>query len=91
MPRDILSEYGKDSNAPMAPRARSGGITQARDVMGYKPPQGPSNIGDPKSPGLHGGNLGNCGTQGPSSSRGQGSSGRPGLGGDNSGNDGSQR
>jgi hypothetical protein len=90
MPRDILSEYGNDSNAPMAPRARSGGITQARDVMGYQPPRGPSNITDSKTPGLHGENLGNCGTQGPNSGGGR-PSGSPGLGGDNSGNDGSQR
>lgn len=30
----------------------------------YSPPQGPSNINDPKSPGLHGDNCGTCGTQG---------------------------
>lgn len=91
MPRDILSEYGNDSNAPAAPRAKSGGITQSRDVMGYSPPQGPTNIKDPKTPGLHGANLGNCGTQGPSNSSGDGAGGSPGLGGRNLGNDGSQR
>jgi len=86
MPRDILSEYGNDSGAGNAPTAKSGGITSARDVMGYSPPKGPSNIMDPKSPGIHGANLGNCGTQGPSASRGQGASGSPGLGGTNKGN-----
>src|SRR5580765_2292444 len=93
MARDILSEYGKDSNAPMAPRAKSGGITMGdkRDVMGYSPPQGPTNINDAKSPGLHGHNCGNSGTQGASESRGDGAGGRPGLGGRNLGNDGSQR
>jgi hypothetical protein len=30
----------------------------------YSPPQGPKNINDPKSPGLHGTNHGPCGTQG---------------------------
>lgn len=30
----------------------------------YSPPQGPSNINNPQSPGLHGTNHGNNGTQG---------------------------
>lgn len=30
----------------------------------YSPPQGPKSINDPKTPGLHGTNHGNCGTQG---------------------------
>lgn len=30
----------------------------------YKPPVGPTNINDPKGPGLHGENHGNCGSQG---------------------------
>jgi hypothetical protein len=54
MARDILSEYGKDIPHPQAPRATSGGVTSARDVMNYKPPTGPTNINDPKSPGIHG-------------------------------------
>jgi hypothetical protein len=29
----------------------------------YSPPQGPKGIEDPKTPGLHGENLGPCGTQ----------------------------
>lgn len=63
MARDILSEYGKDSSQPEPGRARSGGITQA-EPCSYSPPKGPSNINDPKSPGLHGTNHGNSGTQG---------------------------
>jgi hypothetical protein len=58
MARDILSEYGQEAHKPQAPRAGSGGITRARDVMNYSPPQGPTNIHDPASPGLHGGNHG---------------------------------
>ena len=66
MARDILSEYGPDAHKPQAPRATSGGEKSARDVMNYKPPQGPSNIGDAKSPGLHGDNHGmaHCPTAG---------------------------
>ena len=56
--RDILSEYGKDISHPQAPRATSGGCTSARDVMNYKPPVGPTNIHDAKSPGIHGANHG---------------------------------
>lgn len=63
MSKDILSMYGPDSPSNQKPRASSGGEMMARDVMGYKPPVGPSNINDPKSPGLHGDNCGNCGTQ----------------------------
>lgn len=84
MPRDILSEYGNDSGAGNAPRAKSGGVKSARDVMGYSPPQGPSNIGDAKSPGLHGDNCGNCGSQGSYESP-PGESGSPGLHGNNRG------
>lgn len=84
MTRDTLAEYGRDAYKPQAGRATSGGITQARDVMGYRPPQGPSNIGDPKGPGLHGTNYGNCGTQGPKATQG-GESGSVGLGGKNKG------
>lgn len=61
--RDILSEYGPDSPSNQKPRAGSGGVTEARDVHRYAPPVGPTSIGDPKSPGLHGDNCGNCGTQ----------------------------
>jgi hypothetical protein len=54
MPRDILSEYGKDSGVGQAARATSGGVKSARDVMNYSSPKGPTNINDPKSPGIHG-------------------------------------
>lgn len=63
MARDILSEYGNDSSGPQAARATNGGKQTPRDVNNYKPPQGPSNVGDPKGPGLHGTNHGTCGTQ----------------------------
>ena len=53
MPRDILSEYGKDSSQPQAARATSGGVTEAKP-LNYHTPVGPTNINDPKSPGLHG-------------------------------------
>jgi hypothetical protein len=76
MPRDILSEYGKDIPHPQAPRATSGGCTSARDVMNYKAPVGPTNINDPKGPGCHGDNHGMA--QRPVANRG---SGGPGSGG----------
>lgn len=63
MARDILSEYGKDSGAGNKPSATSGGVTTAKE-MPYSPPQGPKGISDPKTPGIHGTNHGNCGTQG---------------------------
>lgn len=63
---------------------------KSRDVMGYDPPKGPNNINDPASPGLHGHNCGQEGTQGPYATRGDGTSGSPGLGGTNHGNVGTQ-
>lgn len=62
MTNDILGNYGPDSAAPEAPRATSGGVQQVKDIP-YSRPVGPSNIGDAKSPGLHGENHG-CGPQG---------------------------
>jgi hypothetical protein len=76
MARDILSEYGKDSSQPQAARATTGGVKSARDVMNYATPKGPTNIGDPKGPGLHGHSHGYA--QCPVASRGSGS---PGIGG----------
>ena len=76
MPRDILGEYGRDKPHPQAPRATSGGVTEAKPISNYKPPQGPSNIGDAKSPGLHGDSHGMAGC--PVAGRGSGS---PGIGG----------
>lgn len=86
MSRDILSEYGKDSGVGPAPRATSGGVKSAKDVMNYSAPKGPTNINDPKSPGIHGDGHGmaRC----PTASRG---SGHVGIGGTNHGNKGSQR
>jgi hypothetical protein len=82
MAKDILGQYGPESHQPQRPGASKGGITQARDVMNYRPPQGPSNINDPKGPGLHGNNLGH-GQQFTIGS----SSGSPGIGGTNRGMD----
>ena len=66
MAKDILNEYGPNSSQPQAASASHGGCCEGRtiDVMNYKPPVGPKGIGDPKSPGLHGTNHGNNGTQG---------------------------
>ena len=76
MPRDILSEYGKDSSQPQAARATSGGVKEAKPISNYCPPQGPTNINDPKSPGIHGDSHGMA--RNPSASR---PSGSPGNGG----------
>ncbi len=78
MPRDILSEYGKDSSSSQRARATSGGVKSARDVNAYRPPYGPTNINDPKGPGLHGQNYGT--TQKKTAG---GTSGEPGLHGKN--------
>ncbi len=64
MSRDILSEYGPDSAHDQKARATNGGRCEPRDVHNYSPPVGPSNINDSKTPGLHGTNHGNTGTQG---------------------------
>jgi len=84
MARDILSEYGPSAHKPQAARASGGGAQTARDVHNYSPPKGPSNIGDSKSPGLHGTNHGVCGTQGTHGTKGS-ESGSPGLHGSNHG------
>jgi hypothetical protein len=76
MARDILSEYGRDIPKPQAPRATTGGVTSARDVMDYAAPKGPTNINDPKGPGIHGDDYGNAAKP----SGGQ-SGGSPGIGG----------
>jgi len=60
MARDILSEYGPEHNSPQSPRARHGGEMPVRDVHRYSPPQGPTNINSPESPGNHGDNHGNA-------------------------------
>ena len=79
MARDILGEYGPESRQPQAARARSGGVMAARDVHNYQAPLGPTNINDPKGPGLHGHNCGPGGTQGPYPTHVDGPSGGPGL------------
>jgi hypothetical protein len=88
MARDILGEYGSESSQPQRPRASSGGIMPVRDVRGYQPPQGPTNINDPCGPGIHGGNHGNANCFYPDADDSRGS---PGLHGTNRGNKGSQR
>lgn len=90
MARDILSEYGPESRGESHVSNLKGGVERARDVHNYSPPKGPLNINDSQSPGLHGSNLGNCGTQG-CHDMGARSSGSPGLHGTNKGNRGTQR
>ena len=87
MARDILGEFGPESPNQQKARAKTGGVKQARDVLGYRMPQGPTNIADPDSPGLHG-NVYRSGSQ-TSSIRG-GESGDAGIGG-SSHKSGSQR
>jgi len=86
MPRDVLREYGPESAQPQKPRATSGGVTAARDVRNYSPPQGPTSINNPKSPGLHGTNHGHQ-----QKCYADGGSGSPVLHGENKGKSGSQR
>lgn len=43
-------------------QTRDGGKPDVKPIL-YSPPQGPSNINDPKGPGLHGDNCGTSGTQ----------------------------
>ena len=62
MSRDILSEYGSDSGAEQKPRATNGGEMAVKPIP-YSPPKGPTGQMQP-GPGLHGTNMGNCGTQG---------------------------
>lgn len=63
MSKDILNEFGPDSRDRQAPRATNGGHMEPKPIH-YSPPVGPSNIQDPKSPGLHGTNHGCCVNQG---------------------------
>lgn len=88
MTREILGGFGPNSRQPQAPTAECGGVCEGDtvDVRNYSPPQGPKNIMDPKSPGLHGGNHGIV--NGPRN--GGPHSGSPGIGGTNHGCCGSQ-
>ena len=86
MAKDILSEYGPNTHKPMRPGARSGGVTQARDVHNYQHPQGPTNLHH-SGPGLGGDNYGH-GQQPVCREREYGSQG---IKGTNKGNRGSQR
>lgn len=62
MSRDILGEYGPESSQPQVSRAGNGGKQTPKDIP-YEAPKGPSNIRDPKTPGIHGTNH-PCGSQG---------------------------
>lgn len=64
MAREILGEFGGSSIPKQPGQATSGGIKEAKPIANYSTPVGPKGIGDAKSPGLHGDNHGNCGTQG---------------------------
>lgn len=83
MSRDILSEYGPESPNKQVARITSNKSVDERDVLDYQAPQGPKGIGN-RGPGLGGENLGNCGTQGTTSTP-VSESGSPGLGGRNKG------
>lgn len=56
---DVFDHF--NGSSPQAPRASSGGVTEAKPLP-YSPPAGPKGIND-QGPGLHGNNHGNCGTQ----------------------------
>lgn len=62
MAKDILSEYGSDSPSNQKAPASNGGHILPKELP-YDPPKGPS-AQHHQSPGLHGDNHGNCGTQG---------------------------
>jgi hypothetical protein len=77
MAKDIMSQGAKGQ--PQRASAECGGVLPGytTDVNSYKPPQGPKNIMDPKSAGLHGKNHGTM--NGPDN--GGRHSGSPGIGG----------
>lgn len=79
MSKPILGYYGPERSIE-GNRGSDQGRDQ-KDVMNYKPPQGPRNITESKSPGLHGRNFDYCGSQERDSLRSE-SSGSPGLGGE---------
>lgn len=63
MAKDILDMYGPNSAESQAARPTNGGQMTPKPIP-YSSPVGPKGISDAKSPGLHGENCGNCGTQG---------------------------
>lgn len=59
-----MGSTSRYSGKPMPDnRASSGGVREAKPIANYKPPVGPTSIGN-RGPGLGGKNHGNCGTQG---------------------------
>lgn len=63
MAKDILGMYGRNSSQPQAAKNTNGGKLSPKPIR-YSPPVGPKGISDPKAPGLHGSNHGNCVKQG---------------------------
>jgi len=63
MSRDILSEFGPDSPSTQRPVATNGGQQTPKELP-YSAPVGPKSINDGNSPGIHGTNHENCGSQG---------------------------
>lgn len=61
MAESSLDHFGSDSMPDS--RASNGGQMEVKQIP-YSPPVGPMGIMDPKAPGIHGTNHGNCGTQG---------------------------
>lgn len=57
MAESSVDHFG-GSSQPQASRATNGGQMPVSPIP-YSPPQGPSCINDPKSPGIHGTNHGN--------------------------------
>lgn len=55
--KDILSQYGRNTPQPQAPKATSGGPTTAKPLP-YSPPKGPTGQMR-QGPGLGGANHGN--------------------------------
>lgn len=65
MAKHPIDGYPNSGGEQGTKRAATGGMCcDPKDVNKYRPPVGPSNISDPKSPGLHGTNYSNRGTQG---------------------------
>lgn len=61
MAEDILDMF--NPGGMEGSRASNGGQMPVKELP-YSPPAGPKGIGDSQSPGIHGTNHGNAGTQG---------------------------